>query len=70
MLSIVQKIVPSVNEIVKVVDEAQGALKAGQEFAEEVEKPLEGDHPFRTKAQAMIKEFKDVDTAIRDVTGR
>lgn len=70
ILSIVGRIVPIVGRVVKVVTEAQEAVKAGQEFAAEVQSTLEGDHPLKEKAEAMLKEFKDVDEAIDAVFKR
>ena len=67
LIAIVQRIFPVVGRIVKVVNEAREAVKAGQEFAAEVESTLEGDHPLRSKAQAMLNEFEDVENAINGV---
>ncbi len=70
MLGIIGSIFPVVGRIVRAANEAQEALKAGQDFAAEVEKTLEGDHPLRDKATSMVKEFQEAETAINEVLGR
>jgi hypothetical protein len=67
ILGIVRKVFPAVGRIMMVVEEAREAVGAGQEFAAEVERTLEGDHPLKKKAEAMMAEFKDLERAINDV---